>query len=54
MNGIYYVLAANICIWLAIFGYLVYLQLKCRKLSDIIETMKKKTDAASNEAGRSN
>ena len=44
MNGIYYVLAANICIWLAIFGYLVYLQLKCQKLSNIIEAMQKKAD----------
>jgi CcmD family protein len=54
MNGIYYVLAANVCIWIAIFGYLIHLQLKCRKLYDIIETMKKKADAAINENGRSN
>ena len=54
MNGIYYVLAANICIWLAIFGYLVYLQLKCRKLSDIIETMQKKADASLINSGRNN
>ena len=54
MNGIYYVLAANICVWLAIFGYLIHLQLKCRKLYDMIETMKKRTASALNESGNSN
>ena len=54
MNGIYYVLAANICVWLAIFCYLIHLQLKCRKLHERIEAMNKKTDVASGESSRSN
>jgi CcmD family protein len=54
MSGIYYVLAANICVWLAIFGYLIHLQLKYRKLQDLVEVMKKRTDSESDESYHSN
>ncbi len=54
MDGWYYVLAVNICLWLAIFGYLIYLQSKCRKLNDMIEAMKKKTNVVSDESSNIN
>jgi CcmD family protein len=52
MSGLYYLLAANIGVWLAIFGYLVHLQLRCRKLNDMVEAMKKSSGSALGENSR--
>ena len=54
MNGMGYVLAANICVWLAIFVYIIHLQLKYRKLRDMVQAMKKRTDIESEESRHSN
>lgn len=41
MSGLSYVLAASICIWLAIFGYLAYLQLRLLKLQGKVDIILK-------------
>ena len=41
MNGLGYILAANIILWLAIFGFLTFLHLRFRKLKEKISRITK-------------
>jgi len=54
MDGTGYILIANICVWLAVFGYLLYLQLKFKKVQNIIQGLKKRIDIGTGDVNRSN